>query len=45
MAEQLLGDFVIEEDLQMEIKTRPSHKNQSYVIWCAILDTEINKTR
>ena len=35
MAEQLVIDLAIDEDLQTEIKETLENNNQSYVNWCS----------
>ena len=45
MAEWLMRDLRIEEDLQTEIKETIEHNNQSYVNWCDISDKEKNKNK
>ena len=44
MAERLVRDLLIEEDLQEEIKDTLEHNNQSYIDWCDLSDKE-KKTR
>ena len=44
MAERLVRDLTIEEDLQEEIKDTLEHNNQSYGEWCAQTDKGKNNT-
>ena len=40
MAERLVRDLAIEEDIQEEIRDTLEHNNQSYGEWCAQTDNE-----
>ena len=45
MAERLVIDLAIEEDLQDKIKETLGHRNKSYVDWCAVPEKEINNNK
>ena len=45
MVEWLVGEFVIEEAIQTEIKGTQEHNNQSYVYWCALSDKGKNNNK
>ena len=44
MAEWLMRDLAIEEDIQMEMKSTIAHNKQPYVKYCALTYEETNKT-
>ena len=45
MAERMVRDLAIKEDLWEEIKHTLEHNDQSYFDWCAILEKEKNKNK